>query len=284
MGSISTDKERLHGMLEDRKKAVPVTDFQAKIAKLLAANKSHDSYLAGGAALHFEPNSIRYSQDLDYFHDTVQRVAETFALDRDVLSKNHIKVEVQMHQPGYIRAVAKLKTDSTKIEWAHDTAWRFMPTYFVEDRGYVLHPVDLAINKILALAGRDEPRDYLDVLHAHDTILPLAGLIWAACGKDPGFTPDTLLELIRRKGKYRDEDFRRLRLNVEINLVSLKNRWILLLDEAQQALNVLPHDDVGCLYYEINARKFILPSPDQLKSTVVHFATEGGILPRIVSS
>jgi predicted nucleotidyltransferase component of viral defense system len=271
-------------VLEDRKETVPVTTFQAKVAKLLSANKSHDSYLAGGAALHFEPNSIRYSQDLDYFHDTDQRVAESFALDREVLINNQIKVEVQMHQPGYIRALVRSDIDSTKIEWAHDSAWRFMPTYFIEDRGYVLHPVDLAVNKVLALAGRDEPRDYLDVLHAHDTILPLAGLIWAACGKDPGFTPDSLLELIQRKGKYREEDFRRLHLNFEINLVSFKNKWILMLKNARKAIDDLPYDEVGCMYYDTNNQKFILPPTKRSKAIVPHFATIGGILPRIIES
>ncbi len=73
-----------------------------------------------------------------------------------------------------------------------------MPTFFIANRGFTMHPIDLSINKVLALAGRDEARDYLDVLTAHEKILPLAGLVWAACGKDPGFSPDSLLELLRR--------------------------------------------------------------------------------------
>jgi len=58
---------------------VPLTPFQAGVARLLAANRSPDSYLAGGAALHIEPNTNRYSDDLDYFHDSFERVAEAFA-------------------------------------------------------------------------------------------------------------------------------------------------------------------------------------------------------------
>ncbi len=60
---------------------MPVTAFQAKIAKIISVNRSSDSYLAGGAALHFEPNSIRYSQDLDCFHDSEIRLAEAYAAD-----------------------------------------------------------------------------------------------------------------------------------------------------------------------------------------------------------
>lgn len=44
---------------------MPLTNFQAAIARLLSTNRSPDSYLAGGAALHIEPNSTRYSNDLD---------------------------------------------------------------------------------------------------------------------------------------------------------------------------------------------------------------------------
>ena len=63
-----------------------------------------------------------------------------------------------------------------------------------------MNPIDLAINKLLALVGRDEPRDYLDI-HEAMRVLPLGALCWAAAGKDPGFTPSMLLDLLRRRGK-----------------------------------------------------------------------------------
>jgi len=44
---------------------VPLTDFQIALAALLAENRTFDSYLAGGAAILIEPNSTRYSNDLD---------------------------------------------------------------------------------------------------------------------------------------------------------------------------------------------------------------------------
>ena len=46
---------------------MPLTQFQRQVLALLAANRSPESYLAGGAAVHFAPNSLRYSDDLDYF-------------------------------------------------------------------------------------------------------------------------------------------------------------------------------------------------------------------------
>ncbi|MBE0566791.1 MAG: hypothetical protein IH621_12570 [Krumholzibacteria bacterium] len=58
---------------------MPLTGFQAELGRLLAANRSEDSYLAGGAAILAEPHSRRYSRDLDYFHDSAERVATAYA-------------------------------------------------------------------------------------------------------------------------------------------------------------------------------------------------------------
>lgn len=260
---------------------MPVTPFQSEIAKILSVNRSPSSYLAGGAALHFEPNSIRYSQDLDYFHDSEKRVLEAFEVDREVLTRHGIDIKQELNHPGYIRVIAKKGEDSTKIEWAHDSAWRFMPVKFYEGRGFCLDPVDLAINKILALAGRDEPRDFLDVMHADEKILAIPALIWAACGKDPGFSPDSLLELLQRKGKYRENDFERLRLNTKIDLFNMKERWLSAMQNSKLVFKRLSPDEVGCLYYDLKGKKFIVPSDTIDESVVPHYATEGGVLPKI---
>lgn len=106
---------------------MPLTDYQAEVARLLATNRDEHSHLAGGAALHMEPTSRRYSNDLDYFHDSVERVATAFAADLALLVDTGHDVDVEMKQPGYLRAVVRRGADSTKIEWAHDSAWRFMP-------------------------------------------------------------------------------------------------------------------------------------------------------------
>ncbi len=49
---------------------MPLTDFQRTLLATLAQSPNDDRYLAGGAALHFSPNSARYSDDLDFFHDS----------------------------------------------------------------------------------------------------------------------------------------------------------------------------------------------------------------------
>jgi hypothetical protein len=259
---------------------MPLTKFQREVALLLAANRSDDSYLAGGAALHRAPNSKRYSNDLDYFHDSEERVAAAFEADREALQKGGFSVMVEMSQRGFIRAVVARGQNATKIEWAHDSAWRFMPPIRNEEVGVQLHPVDLAINKLLALAGRDEPRDFLDILFIHDEILHLGGLIWAAVGKDPGFTPVSLLEIVKRRGKYRPEDFARLSLVEPVDVVANKTKWLGALDEAERFIHAQPPSEAGCLYYSREKDAFVMPGKGA--NAVPHYGAPGGVLPRIL--
>ena len=262
---------------------MPLTDIQAEITALLAPNRTPDSYLAGGAALHIEPNSSRYSNDLDYFHDSEERVASAYAEDRATLLGAGFSLDIVMQQPGFIRAVVRRGPGSTKVEWAHDTAWRFLPPIKRATAGYQLHPIDLAVNKILALVGRDEPRDFLDVMEIHRELLPLGALCWAGAGKDPGFTPLSLLSLLRRRGRYQPEDFMRLNLRRQPNLVALKTEWLAALADAEAFIQTLPHDEVGCLYYSPENNTFVGTWRDR-RDVTPHFGRPGGILPKLESS
>ena len=49
----------------------------------------------GGAAIHFAPQSLRFSGDLDFLHDSVQRVATAFATDQALLSAAGFHVDVE---------------------------------------------------------------------------------------------------------------------------------------------------------------------------------------------
>jgi len=261
---------------------MPLTDYQEKLARLLSANRSHDSYLAGGAAILIEPNSTRFSRDLDYFHDSEARVAEAFEADRALLESDGYLLDIDLQQAGFVRAIVRQGDEATRVEWARDSAWRFLPTVRDERVGFVLHPVDLAVNKVLALAGRDEPRDVLDTLHYHRNLMPLGALCWAACGKDPGFTPLSLLELLRRRGRVREEDLARLALAEPIDLHALKAEWHEALDGVGGFVESRPPDEIGCLYYSPSEQAFV--DPRGVSDVVPHYGRPGGVLPRIRES
>ena len=261
---------------------MPLTDYQARLARLLSGNRTFDSYLAGGAAILIEPNTTRFSRDLDYFHDSEVRVAEAFAADLRVLETGGYSVEVGLNQAGFIRAIVRQGGHATKVDWAHDSSWRFMPTVRDDRVGFLLHPVDLAVNKVLALAGRDEPRDVVDALHLHRSVLGLGALCWAACGKDPGFTPLSLLELLRRRGKVRAEDLARLALTEPIDLHEMKRVWLEALASVEPFVASRSPEEIGCLYYSASQRAFV--DPREETDAAPHFGRPGGVVPRILDS
>jgi hypothetical protein len=266
-----------------REGAVPLTNFQRGVLALLAPSRSPDSYLAGGAALHFTPNSVRFSNDLDFFHDSVARVATAYGQDAALLTEAGYAVEVEVSQPGFVRAIVGRGEEATRIDWAHESAWRFMPPVQDPLGGFLLHEVDLAVNKVLALAGRDEPRDFVDVLFIHDQILPLGALCWAAVGKDPGFTPHSLLELLKRRGRPRAEEMARLDLVTPLDLTVAKATWLQALEDADRFARSRPPEELGCLYYDTGTGRFVMPAPDIDLGTagiVPHFGTPGGVLPQ----
>jgi len=64
--------------------------------------------------------------------------------------------------------------DRMRLEWVHDSPFRFFPAQRDELFGYVLHPVDLATNKTSAAADRREPRDIVDLATIHQASFRLA--------------------------------------------------------------------------------------------------------------
>ena len=100
--------------------------------------------------------------------------------------------------PGFVQVVVSKAGDEVRMEWTRDSAFRFFPLVEHEDLGLTMHPFDLATNKVLALVGRLEVRDWVDVINSHAKLQPLGYLMWAACGKDPGFSPGSLLAHARR--------------------------------------------------------------------------------------
>jgi hypothetical protein len=264
---------------------MPLTPFQQRLLATLSGVEGSERYLAGGAALHRSDASARFSDDLDFFHDSEQRVATAFANDRRALEAAGYELELDFALPGFVRAIVRQGDGATRVDWAHDSAWRFFPLQRDTLGGYLLHPVDLAINKLLAVAGRDEPRDFVDILWAHEHILPLAGLAWAACGKDPGFSPLSLIELLRRRGHSRPEDFARLHLAQPFDLPSAKTRWSGALRDAEAFARARPPEELGCIY--VDGATGLPGTPESgigQRAFTPHFGAPGGVVPRIADS
>ncbi len=161
--------------------------------------------------------------------------------------------------PLIYTAEAKQGRDSTKLEWVADSDFRFFPTIQDETFGYILHPTDLAMNKVMAAAGRREVRDLVDAVTIHETVLPLGAVIWAAVEKSPGFTPEGLIDEIRRNSHYPAADWRALRATAPIDPKDVSARLRQALDRAEVFVTRMPTEKMGLLF--IKDGEVVQPDP-----------------------
>jgi hypothetical protein len=132
----------------------------------------------------------------------------------------------------------------------------------------VLHPVDLATNKVAASYGRREPRDIVDLLTIHDRILSLGAAIWATVGKSLGFTPEGVINEIRRTARYTREDFNRVASEPPVDPVATMTRLRELLAEAEAFVARMPTEKAGLLFLENG--HVVQPDPDHLDRYQTH--------------
>jgi hypothetical protein len=254
---------------------MPISDIQADILRQIAAHRHPDNYLAGATVLHRRADSPRYSHDLDFFHDVADCVAASAEQDAAKLQEAGYAITWLLRTPAFYRATATTGQDRLKIEWAQDSAFRFFPVQQDEQCGYRLHETDAAINKILALAGRSEVRDFVDAIHLHNTYLSLGAMVWAACGKDPGYTPDFLLDQAGRHTAYTQVDVDRLSLRHPLDLRAMKQQWCRAQEEARALTASLPPEELGCLYLDPDLNPV---TPDPQAAGFARLTRHGGTL------
>jgi hypothetical protein len=164
-----------------------------------------------------------------------------------------------------------------RLEWVHDSAFRFFPTQQDEIFGYVLHPVDLATNKTSAAADRREPRDIVDLGTIHETILPLGAAICAAVGRFPGQSPEEMLADITRHSRFTAEEFRVLATEQPIDVSGLHRRIRSMIADAGRFISRIPSDAVGVVFLERG--KAVQPDLDALEKYQRHAGARGGVWP-----
>jgi hypothetical protein len=226
-----------------------LTPLQRDVCRLLADNRiaSGESYVAGGAALNELLSASRVSRDLDLFHDTEQALAATWEADHRLLRAGGFDVRVLRERPTFVEAEVGRGGESVLLQWAQDSAYRFFPLVQSDVFGLTLHPFDLATNKVLALVGRVEARDWVDVIHSAERIQPLGYLAWAACGKDLGFSPASILEHAARSARYSSIELAGLAFEGEApDGAALAARWRRQVEEARDVVERLPAEEAGC--------------------------------------
>jgi hypothetical protein len=228
--------------------AVPLTKFQSEVLRLLAAQRSPDSYIAGGVAINRE--GPRFSRDIDIFHDSEARLASAAEADIAALTTAGYNVSPGRVREGKREATVVRQGEAMQLEWVTDSAFRFFPTQADELFGYVLHPVDLATNKASAAADRREPRDIVDLVTIHENILQLGAVLCAAVGKFPGVTPEEMLAEITRHSRFTVEEFQALATEQPVDPPGLHHRIRSMLQDAESFIATLPSDAVGVIFMD----------------------------------
>lgn len=233
--------------------------FQRDACRLLAARRkaSGESYVAGGAALNEILAAARRSRDLDLFHDAREAVAESFEADRRTLTEAGCSVETLRETRGFVTAEVRRGENRLRIDWSSDSAFRFFPLVEHDLFGLTLHPFDLATNKVLALVGRLEVRDWIDSMTLDERVQPLGYLAWAAAGKDPGFSPVSILEHAARTSHYSQAEVDTLDFEGGApDAGELSRRWRLRLSEAREIVHRLPAPEVGKCVLDAQSRLY----------------------------
>jgi hypothetical protein len=258
-----------------KQRAVPLSNLQTAILRLLSAHRDPESYVAGSSYL--TRQGARYSADIDIFHDREERVARAAEDDVAALQAAGMDVQWQRREPLFYQALVIGTGESTKLEWVVDSDFRFYPAQRDPDFGYVLHPADLATNKIMAAAGRREPRDIVDLIDIHERILPLGAVAWAAVGRSLGFTPEGLINEVRRMARYTAADFERVASEPPVDAGLVMRRLRLALDDADAFVRRMPTDKIGLLF--LKDGQPVQPDPDHLDAYVTHAGARRGHWP-----
>lgn len=181
-----------------------LTPLQKQVAAIVASLAEAEGFaLAGGAALIARGEVQRQTRDLDFFGLTPAAVDRLVpAVDRALQNAGLVVRHVQ-ENPGFARLIVESEDDRTELDLAADA--RLFPAEPGEPAP-MLSGQELAVDKVLAVFGRAEARDFLD-LAAVEARYSLDRLFELAAEKDRGFTPEMFAEMAGQFSRLRAEEF-----------------------------------------------------------------------------
>ena len=267
---------------------MPLTDFQKEVMAVLVNNRSESSHVAGGLVLNAADDSARFSRDFDFFHEAVADLITSSEKDLQALKAAGFDIHKVEHNREWSMPVSFRKayvsrgSDQVEIDWAHDSAFRFFPIVPDDLLGWRLHFFDMAINKALALSARMETRDYVDMVEL-TRHYPLESIVWAACGKDPGFNPLSLLKMMIRFARIDPLELDKIKAR-NLDPVSLKEEWVAVSDKAREEMTILadesPDIPIGVSFVDENGFPGWIRSNSSLG---IHYPSLRGCWPTMIA-
>ena len=161
-----------------------LTTLQKRVRRIVAELPEADTVaLAGGGALIVHGIVDRGTTDLDFFSPDAIDVRIFAEATRNALQQDGLSVVTDRSNSDFVRLHVEDGNDEMSIDIGiSHRAFPPVPTA----QGRLLAVEDLAGDKLLALFGRAEPRDFVDI-HALAARFNIADLYRFAAEKDPGF-------------------------------------------------------------------------------------------------
>jgi hypothetical protein len=181
-----------------------LSPLQERIAQLVATLAEAQPFaLAGGAGLIVHRVIDRLTNDLDFFTPEDGAIGRLLPRLEAALAAAGLHVTRERSLDTFVRLSVTDGTAATVVDLARD--YRMLPPVATAV-GMVVAEEELAADKLLALAGRVEPRDYLDVSrlvqrHGLDALCRLAR------EKDPGFNRRALADMLLYFPRLARRDF-----------------------------------------------------------------------------
>lgn len=181
-----------------------LSPLQEQVARIIAGLEEAEGFaLAGGAALIARGDIQRQTRDLDFFGLTVDAVDRLVpAVDRALREAGLVVHHIQVN-PGFARLIVEGGDDRTELDLAADA--RLFPAEPGRPAP-MLRGEELAVDKVLAVFGRAEARDFVDLM-AVEPRYGLERLCRLAAEKDRGFTPRMFAEMLAGFRRLRREEF-----------------------------------------------------------------------------
>ncbi|MEX0741178.1 MAG: nucleotidyl transferase AbiEii/AbiGii toxin family protein [Phycisphaeraceae bacterium] len=182
-----------------------LTPLQRRLARLLTELPQARGFaLAGGAALIARGLVDRGTRDLDFFSTSASAIAILVPALETRLAGEGLRVTRIRDVPGFVRLeVLAPDGERVEIDLSHDA--RQHPAEPTE-LGLTLSQDELAADKVLALFGRAEVRDFVDVAALLE-VYPADRLLELAAAKDAGFSVNRFVEALAAVHRFDAADF-----------------------------------------------------------------------------
>jgi hypothetical protein len=182
-----------------------LTPLQEEVAAVIAAlEEAKDFALAGGAALIMREQIERGTRDLDFFGLTAAAVDRLVPAAEQALRSAGFDVERVISGTGFARLVVQGLGEQTEVDLAADAR------LFAAELGQAGIPLltseELAVDKVLAVFGRAEARDFIDLM-ALERQFDLGRLFTLAAEKDRGFDPKVFADMVGRVTRLSRAEF-----------------------------------------------------------------------------